>query len=94
MRGAMLILPLVLLAGCKEQPDFDARYDKAAQDIAARAKAMDADIAESEAAAKAAATVGNTDGERAGPGGPISRVDAAPLPATANPTNPPPSSGE
>ena len=54
MRGAMILLPLLLLAGCKDEPDFEARYDKAAEEIEARAKAMDADIAESE---EAAATV-------------------------------------
>ena len=54
MRGAVILLPLLLLAGCKDEPDFEARYDKAAEEIEARAKAMDADIAESEAAAAAA----------------------------------------
>lgn len=54
MRGAMILLPLILLAGCKDEPDFGARYDKAAEEIEARAKAMDADIAESEEAAATA----------------------------------------
>ena len=54
MRAAVILLPLLLLAGCKDEPDFEARYDKAAEEIEARAKAMDADIAESE---EAAATV-------------------------------------
>lgn len=54
MRGAVVLLPLLLLAGCKDEPDFEARYDKAAEEIEARAKAMDADIAESEEAAAAA----------------------------------------
>ena len=49
------IVPLFLLAACKEEPRFEERYDKAAKEIEARAKAMDADIAESE---KAAAEVG------------------------------------
>ena len=54
MRSAMILLPLLLLAGCKDEPDFEARYDKAAEEIEARAKAMDADIAESEEAAATA----------------------------------------
>ena len=50
MRGAVILLPMLLLAGCKNEPDFESRYDKAAEEIEARAKAMDADIAESEKA--------------------------------------------
>ena len=49
MRAAILIMALALLGACKDQPDFDARYDKAAQEIEARAQAMDARIAESPA---------------------------------------------
>lgn len=45
MRRAILLLPLLLLAACEKEPDFDARYDKTAKEIEARAKAMDADIA-------------------------------------------------
>lgn len=52
MRRAALLLPL-LLAACHQEPDFDDRYDKAAKEIEARAKAMDADIAETERAAAA-----------------------------------------
>lgn len=51
MRAALMLLPLLLLAACKDEPDFDTRYDKAAKEIEARAKAMDADIAEAEKAA-------------------------------------------
>ena len=51
MRFAVLFMPLLLLAGCKDEPDFDARYDKAAKEIEARARTMDADIAEAEKAA-------------------------------------------
>ena len=51
MRAAFLLVPLLLLAACKDEPDFDTRYDKAAKEIEARAKAMDADIAEAEKAA-------------------------------------------
>ena len=54
MRGVMILLPLLLLAGCKDEPDFEARYDKAAEEIEARAKAMEAAIAESEEAAATA----------------------------------------
>lgn len=51
MRVAVLLVPLLLLAACKDEPRFEDRYDKAAKEIAARAKAMDADIAKSDAAA-------------------------------------------
>lgn len=54
MRAALLLVPLLFLAACKDEPDFETRYDKAAKEIEARAKAMDADIAESEKAAAAA----------------------------------------
>ena len=54
MRAAVLLVPLFLLAGCKEEPRFEERYDKAAKEIEARAKGMDADIAKSEKAAAAA----------------------------------------
>lgn len=53
MRAAILLVPLLLLAGCKDEPRFEERYDKAAKEIEARAKAMDADIAQSEQAAAA-----------------------------------------
>lgn len=51
MRAAVLLVPLLLLAACKDEPRFEDRYDKAAKEIEARAKAMDADIAKSDAAA-------------------------------------------
>ena len=54
MRGALILLSLLFLTACKDEPDFEARYDKAAKEIEGRAKAMDADIAESEEAAAAA----------------------------------------
>ena len=54
MRRAALLLPLMLLAACKDEPDFESRYDNAAKEIEARAKAMDADIAKSDQAAAAA----------------------------------------
>ena len=94
MRGAMILLPLILLAGCKDEPDFEARYDKAAEEIEARAKAMDAAIAESETAAAARGDAGATAAPKIEPGGKIPRMPPEPLPETANPTNPPPSSGE
>ncbi|RYD43075.1 MAG: hypothetical protein EOP63_10900 [Sphingomonadales bacterium] len=53
MRAAVLLVPLLLLIGCKDEPRFEERYDKAAKEIDARAKAMDADIAQSEEAAAA-----------------------------------------
>jgi peptidoglycan hydrolase CwlO-like protein len=54
MRAAVLLVPLLLLTGCKDEPRFEDRYDKAAKEIEARAKAMDADIAKSDEAAAAA----------------------------------------
>ncbi len=90
MRAVILIVPLFFLAAYKDEPDFDARYDKAAKEIEARARAMDADIAESEAAANAA-----DEPERAiEPGGKIPRVSPEPLPDSARPSNAPSSSGE
>ena len=50
MRAGLLLVPILMLAACKDEPDFDTRYDKAAKEIEARAKAMDADIAEAEKA--------------------------------------------
>jgi hypothetical protein len=47
MRVVVLIAALALLGACQDEPDFDTRYDKAAKEIDARAKAMDAGIAES-----------------------------------------------
>lgn len=94
MRRAMILLPLLLLAGCKDEPDFEVRYDKAAAEIEARAEAMDAAIAESEAAAAAAGETAATRAPKTEPGGKIPRVPPEPLPETVNPTNPPPSSGE
>jgi len=54
MRAAVLLVPLLLLAACKDEPRFEERYGKAAKEIEARAKAMDADIAKSDTAAAAA----------------------------------------
>lgn len=59
MRRLALLMPL-LLAACHDEPSFDERYDKAAKEIDARAKAMDKDIAESERAAKAASDLPDT----------------------------------
>lgn len=54
MRRAAVLLPLLLIAGCNKEPDFEERYDKATAEIEARAKAMDAEIAEADRAARAA----------------------------------------
>lgn len=54
MRRAAILVPLLLLlTACKDEPDFETRYDGAAKEIEARAKAMDADIAKSDEAAAA-----------------------------------------
>ncbi|MGH6649802.1 MAG: hypothetical protein ACREB7_01595 [Sphingopyxis sp.] len=53
MRAALILLPL-LLAACKEEPKFEDRFDKAEKEIGARAKAMDADIAAADKAAREA----------------------------------------
>ena len=50
---ALAVLPLLLLAACHAEPSFDERYDKAAKEVEARAKRMDADIAEADKAAAA-----------------------------------------
>ena len=51
MRATILFFSVLLLAACKDEPQFDDRYAKAAKEIEARAKAMDADIAKADAAA-------------------------------------------
>jgi hypothetical protein len=53
MRAGLVLLPF-LLAACHEEPKFEDRYDNAAKEIETRAKAMDADIAAADEAAKAA----------------------------------------
>ena len=58
-RLGLLLVPLLLLAACEKEPDFDERYDKTAKEIEARAKAMDTDIAKSE--------VGEVNGAAAAP---------------------------
>lgn len=53
MRCAAILAVLLLLSACEREPDFEDRYDAAAKEIDARAKAMDADIAGAGQAAKA-----------------------------------------
>ncbi len=74
MRAALLLLPL-LLAACEKEPKFEDRYAKAAKEIEARAKAMDADIAAADKAARDA-------GEEA-----PKALPAGPPPATAAPSS-------
>ena len=50
MRGLLPLL-IVLLAACGDQRDFGERYDDTANDIAARAEAIDANLAHAEAEA-------------------------------------------
>lgn len=47
-RAVFLLTAPLLLAACHKEPDFEERYHKAAEEIEARAKAMDADIAKSD----------------------------------------------
>ena len=54
-RPAALLAAAVLLAGCRQEPDFDERYDKAEAAIRARAAAIDRDLAAAERKAHAAA---------------------------------------
>lgn len=79
MARALMILPILLLAACDREPDFDTRYEAAASEIEARAKAMDAAVAASEKAARAA---GETEG------------GSSALPTDDKAATPPPSSGE
>lgn len=73
-----LILPLLFLAACQEEPDFDSRYEKAATEIEARARAMDADIARADGARADRAAAAASEGLQDAPA----------------PSNPPSSSGE
>ncbi len=91
---ALLLLPMLALAACDSEPEFDERYDKAAKEIEARAKAMDANVAEADAAAKAAGEVASPETRPIEPGGKIPRSYPEPLPDTVDPTKPPASSGE
>lgn len=61
MRAAVVLVSLLLLAACKDEPRFEDRYDKAAKEIEARAKAMDADIAKSDEASAAASGLSEPD---------------------------------
>ncbi|MBN8842606.1 MAG: hypothetical protein J0H88_05085 [Sphingomonadales bacterium] len=96
MRRLALLLPLIL-AACDKDPSFDDRYDKAAKEIEARAKAMDADIGEAEKAADVAdgaKAAPSAPGSKVEPGGKIPRTDPVPLPDGARPSTGPSSSGE
>lgn len=48
MLRAVLLSLFILAGGCAPEPDFDTRYDKAQEDIAARAEAIDAELAQEE----------------------------------------------
>lgn len=50
---AALLAVAALLAGCRQEPDFDERYDKAEAAIRARAAAIDRDLAAAEREARA-----------------------------------------
>lgn len=70
MRLAFLLLVLLSIGACKKEPDFETRYERAVKEVDARAKAMDADIAEAERAAKAAGADRSAPTEFAEPGEP------------------------
>lgn len=76
------IIAALLLAGCRSEPSFDERFDKASQEVEARARAMDKDVA---AADRAAALTGD--------GAKVAAAKQS-LPAAADPPKAPPSSGE
>lgn len=48
MRRIGPFVVVFLLAACSQEPDFDARYEKANADIAARVKALDEAVTEME----------------------------------------------
>ena len=52
---AGLLLAAILLAGCRQEPDFDERYEKAQAAIRARAAAIDRDLAAAAREARAGA---------------------------------------
>ena len=62
---ALLLLPLCLLAGCGDEPDFDERYEAAEQDLHRRAAEIDAELESRKKAAETPAT----DEARAAPSG-------------------------
>lgn len=53
MRWMMLIIAPLALAGCQSEPEFDARFEKAEAEIAAKVKALDEAAAKAEAEALA-----------------------------------------
>lgn len=69
MRGAVVLLPLILWA-CDSEPSFDERYDKAQTQIRDQAKEIDAELAKRERAQRlvAPSVADNTDSasEKAG----------------------------
>ena len=44
--AALLLVACALLPGCRKEPDFDAQYDETSQQIEARAKKLDAEMAQ------------------------------------------------
>lgn len=63
---AALVAAAILLAGCRQEPDFDARYEKAEAAIRARAAAIDRDLT---AAAREARVAASTAASGAAPVG-------------------------
>lgn len=54
MRRALPVGVVLLLAACRNEPDFDTRYEKASAEIEARAHALDADAAQGQSTVDAA----------------------------------------
>lgn len=63
MRGAAIVA-LLLLAGCRSEPDFDERYADARNEIANRASDIDRDLSNGMAEDEADTQAGSTQKDR------------------------------
>ena len=53
MRGGLLLVPLFLLAACRQEPSFDERYAAAQKKVGSTAAALEAEMAKADSAATA-----------------------------------------